>query len=91
MGQRRPTGDKGFKGAVIGCGVLVAAGLAMVLLTHTDVQAVGASFIALGALGLVTAAAGLLAERIVERRRRRWPEGHSGNGSRPDRHYRAGA
>jgi hypothetical protein len=91
MGGFRPLGDKGFKGAVIGCGVLVLVGLSMVLLARADARAVGACFLVLGALGLVTAGAGVFAERVVQRRSRRWPKGQSGNGSGPDGNYPGGA
>ena len=70
---------------------LVIAGVALVELTGGDVRALGASFLTLGLLGLVTAAGGLLAERMVEQRiTTRWPECQGGNGSGPDRDYAAG-
>jgi hypothetical protein len=91
MGRYPPMGDQGFTAAVIGCVGLVIAGLALVALTGADVQALGASFLTLGLLGLFTAAGGLLAERMVEQRTTtRWPEGQGGNGSGPDRDYAAG-
>jgi hypothetical protein len=92
MGRHGPFGDSGFKAGVIGSAVLVIAGLALTLLTRSDVQSLGASFLALGILGLSTAGAGLLAERVVKRRiPTHWPEGQGGNGFGPDRDYSAGA
>jgi hypothetical protein len=63
-----PFGDKAFKGALILCAVLVAAGLPMLLLGGGVATPLGTSFLALGLLGLVTGGAGLLAERVAKRR-----------------------
>lgn len=63
-----PFGEKAFHGALIGCGALVIIGLLMVVLGGQAVTSVGTSFLVLGVLGLVTGAAGLLAERHLERR-----------------------
>lgn len=90
MGRHGPFGSHGFKAGVVGCAVLVAAGFALALLARSDVQSLGASFLALGILGLLAAGGGLLAERGAGRRTTmRWPEGHGGNGSGPDRHRSA--
>jgi predicted lysophospholipase L1 biosynthesis ABC-type transport system permease subunit len=64
-----PFGEKGFHGALIGCGVLVAVGSLMLLVGGQAVSSVGASLLVLGVLGLATGAVGLLAERHLQRRR----------------------
>jgi hypothetical protein len=88
MGAHAPFGDSGFKAGVISSAVLVIAGLALTLLTRSDLQSASASFLALGILGLSTAGAGLLAERVGKRRLpTHWPEGQGGNGSAPDRDH----
>jgi hypothetical protein len=63
-----PFGRKAFTGALIACVVLVAAGLLMAILGGDATGAVGTSFIALGVLGLATGGAGLLVERLLQRR-----------------------
>ena len=65
-----PFGERAFKGALIGCVVLVVVGLSMVLFGGDAPRSVGASLLVLGVLGLGTSGAGLLAERIIGRRRR---------------------
>ena len=78
-----PFGEKAFKGALIGCVVLVIGGLAMLLLGGEAVASVGTSFIVLGCVGLVTSGAGLLAERLLGRRPPPPPEVRAGNGRGP--------
>ena len=63
-----PFGEKAFKGALIGCVVLVGIGALMLLLGDDAPSAVGTTFIVLGLLGPATAGAGLLAERLLQRR-----------------------
>jgi hypothetical protein len=77
-----PFGDKAFKGALIGCGVLVVVGAVMALLGGEAIAAVGFTFIALGVLGLVTGGAGLLIERLL-RRQPLPPRLREGNGRGP--------
>jgi len=83
-----PFGEKAFKGALVGCVVLVILGLLMVLLGGDAVNSVGTSFIVLGALGLTTSGAGLLAERLLGRRPPPPPDVRGGNGRGP---YKLGA
>jgi len=78
-----PFGDKAFKAALVGCVVLVVTGLLMVLVGGDTPRSVGASFLALGVLGLLTASAGLLAERLLRRRPPPPPDVRSGNGRGP--------
>jgi hypothetical protein len=78
-----PFGDRAFKGALVGCVVLVIVGLSLVLLGGEALTSVGASFLGLGVLGLVTGAAGLLAERLLRRRPPPPPEVRRGNGRGP--------
>jgi hypothetical protein len=86
-----PFGEKAFKGALVGCVVLVVIGLLMVLAGGDTPRSVGASFLALGVLGLLTGAAGLLAERLLQRRPPPRPQVRSGNGRCPhSRHDRYG-
>ena len=80
---RGPFGEKAFKGALIGCVVLVLVGLAMVLLGGDAARSVGTSFLVLGILGLVTSGAGLLAERLLGRRPPPPPDVRGGNGRGP--------
>jgi len=80
-----PFGDKAFKVALIACVVLVVLGLAMVLLGGDAARSVGASFVALGSLGLVISGAGLLAERVAGRRPPPPPEVRDRNGRGPRR------
>jgi hypothetical protein len=81
-----PFGEKAFKGALVGCVVLLIIGLGMVLLGGEGPRAVGASFLVLGVLGLVTGPAGLLAERLLRRRPPPPPEVRRGNGRGPYPH-----
>jgi hypothetical protein len=78
-----PFGDKAFKGALIGCLGLVIIGLLMVLVGGDAPRSVGASFMVLGVLGLVTGGAGLLAERLLQRRPPPRPDVRRGNGRSP--------
>jgi hypothetical protein len=82
---RGPFGEKAFKGALIGCVVLVVIGLLMVLLGGDAPRSVGTSFLVLGVLGLVTAGAGLLAERLLQRHPPPPPDVRRGNGRGPHR------
>jgi hypothetical protein len=63
-----PFGDKAFKGALIVCAVLTAAGLPMLLAGGEVATPLGTSFLVLGLLGLVTGGVGLIAERVTRRR-----------------------
>jgi len=80
-----PFGDTAFKGALIGCVVLVIVGLLMMFLGGEPVRSVGTSFLVLGVLGLVVGGLGLLAERLLERRPPPPPRVGSGNGRDPYR------
>jgi hypothetical protein len=81
-----PFGDKAFKAALIGCVVLVIAGVLMVILGGQAPRSVGASFLVLGVLGLVTGGGGLLAERLLGRRPPPSTEIGQGDGRGPPRH-----
>ena len=78
-----PFGDKAFKGALVGCVVLALIGLVMVLVGGDAPRSVGAAFVALGALGLLTGFGGLLAERLLQRRPPPPPHVRKGNGRGP--------
>jgi hypothetical protein len=80
-----PFGEKAFKAALVGCVVLLATGLLMVGLGGDAASSVGVSFIVVATLGLVTAGAGLLAERLLGRRPPPPPEVRAGNGRGPRR------
>jgi hypothetical protein len=80
-----PFGEKAFRRALIGCVVLPILGLAMVLLGSGAPRSVGISLIVLGAVGLVTSAAGLLTERFVGRRPPPPQDIRAGNGHGPFR------
>jgi hypothetical protein len=84
-----PFGEKAFKAALIGCVVLLIVGGAMVGLGGDASRSVGVSFVVLGALGLVTAGAGLLAERLLGRQPPPAPEVRRGNGKGPHRRGRS--
>jgi len=77
-----PFGDKAFKGALIGCVLLLFVGPVMVLLGGDAARSVGASLLVLGVLGLVIGGAGLLAERVLQRRPPPPPDVRSRNGRR---------
>jgi hypothetical protein len=78
-----PFGEKAFKAALIGCVVLLVIGGLMIGLGGGASRSVGASFVVLGTLGLVSAGAGLLAERLLGRRPPPPPDVRRGNGHRP--------
>jgi hypothetical protein len=78
-----PFGDRAFKGALIGCVVLVAIGLLMMLLGGESAKAVGTAFLVLGVLGLTVGGAGLLAERLLQRRPPPPPRVRGSNGRHP--------
>jgi hypothetical protein len=83
-----PFGEKAFKAALVGCVVLLVAGALMVGLGGDAPRSVGASFIVLATVGLITAGAGLLVERLLGRRPPPPPEVRKSNGRgahRPDR------
>jgi hypothetical protein len=85
-----PFGEKAFKGALIGCVVLLIIGAAMVLVGGDAPGAVGTAFIVLGVLGLVTGGVGLLAERLLGRQPPppasvRGGNGHGPHPPRPER------
>ena len=65
---RGPFGEKAFRGALIGCAVLVVAGVPLVVATGGTSRAIGTVLLTLGALGLVVGGGGLLAERLLQRR-----------------------
>jgi hypothetical protein len=60
--------------------VLVVVGLLLVLMAGTARSSVGASFLTLGILSLVTAGGGLRAERLLHRKPPPATEGTSRNG-----------
>jgi hypothetical protein len=78
-----PFGEKAFKGALVGCVVLVIVGLVMVLLGGEAASSVGTAFVVLGALGLLTSGAGLLLERLLGRRPPPPPDVRIRNGRGP--------
>jgi hypothetical protein len=80
---RGPFGERAFKAALVGCVVLLVLGAVMVLLASGGLRAVGTSFIALGAVGLITSAAGALAERLLHRQPPPPADVRSGNGRSP--------
>jgi len=80
-----PFGEKAFKVALIACVMLLGLGLVMVLVGGDAVSSVGAAFLVLGGLGLVTSGAGLLAERITGRRPPPPPRVRDSNGRGPRR------
>jgi hypothetical protein len=75
-----PFGEKAFKAALVGCGVVVVIGLLMVVLGGDAARSVGTSFLVVGVLGLVTGAAGLLVERLIQRRPPPPDDVRAGNG-----------
>jgi hypothetical protein len=75
-----PFGQKAFKAALIGCAALLVVGLVLLLFAGGALRDVGASFLALGILGLTTAGGGLLLERVLQRTPPPSPEVTSGNG-----------
>ena len=85
-----PFGDKAFKGALIGCVVLVAAGAAMVAAGGESLRAAGVALIAVCGLGLLTGGAGLLAERVLKRTPPPPPDvrGSNGHGRYPEQQRR---
>jgi hypothetical protein len=58
-----PFGDRAFRFALRGCGVLVVVGTALILLTGGAVEAVGVNLVVLGGLGGLIGGGGLLLER----------------------------
>jgi hypothetical protein len=78
-----PFGEKAFKGALIGCVVLIVIGVGMVLVSSDAPAAAGTGFIVLGVLGLVTGGVGLLAERVLRRQPPPPPSVRGGNGRGP--------
>ena len=77
-----PFGEKAFKGALIGCVVLLVLGPLMMLLGGDAARSVGTSFVVLGALGLATSG-GLLAEQVLGRRPPPPPDVRARNGRGP--------
>jgi hypothetical protein len=75
-----PFGDKAFKAALIGCVVLIVAGVAMLASGSDAVRGVGTAFIVLCGVCLLTAGAGLLAERLLKRTPPPPPEVRGSNG-----------
>jgi hypothetical protein len=80
-----PFGEKAFKGALIGCVVIVIVGVVMVLIGGQAPRSVGVSFLVLGVLGLVTGGGGLVAERVLARQPPPSGEVRQGNGRGPQR------
>jgi hypothetical protein len=78
-----PFGEKAFKAALIGCAVLLAVGLLMVAIGGEAARSVGASFLVLATLGLLSAGAGLLVERMLGRRPPPPADVRAGNGRGP--------
>jgi hypothetical protein len=78
-----PFGDRAFKGALLGCVALVGIGLLMVLLGGEAPKSVGTAFLVLGVLGLAVGGAGLLAERLLQRRPPPPPRVRGSNGRHP--------
>jgi hypothetical protein len=65
---RGPFGEKAFRGALVGCALLVVVGLPLMVATGGTSRAIGTVLLALGLLGLVVGGGGLLAERLLQRR-----------------------
>jgi hypothetical protein len=74
---------------LIGCVVLIVVGLVMMLVGGDAPRSVGTALVVLGLVALVTAGAGLLAERLLGRRPPPPPEVRSGNGRGPHSRGRA--
>jgi hypothetical protein len=62
-----PFGEKAFKGALLACAVLIGAGIVMIAAGGDDVRGAGIALIVVCGVGLLTAGAGLLAERLMRR------------------------
>jgi hypothetical protein len=75
-----PFGEKAFKGALAGCVALIVIGALMLLIGGDSMSAVGTSLIVLAAVGLLTAGAGALAERLLNRHPPPPPHVRGGNG-----------
>jgi hypothetical protein len=75
-----PFGEKAFKAALAGCVALIVIGALMLRIGGDSMSAVGTSLIALAAVGLLTAGAGALAERLLNRRPPPPSQIRSGNG-----------
>jgi hypothetical protein len=80
-----PFGAKAFRAAVVGCVVVAVIGGLMVLLGGAAPRSVGVSLIVLALVGLASAAAGLLAERLLGRHPPppRQVTGQNGRGAHP--------
>jgi len=77
---RGPFGEKAFRGALVGCALLVVVGLPLMVATGGTSRAIGTVLLALGLLGLVVGGGGLLAERLLQRRPPPPADGRRGNG-----------
>jgi hypothetical protein len=66
--RQGPFGDRPFRFALRGCGLLVGLGAALILLTGGAIESVGVSLVVLGALGGLIGGGGLLLERRQARR-----------------------
>jgi hypothetical protein len=75
-----PFGEKAYKAALVACVVLLVLGPLLLLMGDAGPRAVGTSFIVLGAVGLLTSGAGMLAERLLHREPPPPPEVRSRNG-----------
>jgi hypothetical protein len=64
-----PFGEQAFRRALIGCIALVAIGALMGRSDSEVVAGVGISLVVLAVVGALTSGLGLLAERLVQRRR----------------------
>lgn len=67
---RGPFGERGFRLGLAGCGVLVVVGPVLLVGGGEAVRSAATSLLVVGVLGLVIAGTLLLAERVVQRRRR---------------------
>lgn len=78
-----PFGQTAFLGALVGAAVCVALGILMILLADGSVRDIGTAIVVLGGLGLATGGAGLLAERLLQRRPPPPPDVRARNGHGP--------
>jgi hypothetical protein len=67
---RGPFGEKGFRLGLAACAVLVVVSPVLLAVGGEAVRSVATSLLVIAVLGLVIAGSLLLAERLLERRRR---------------------